>query len=251
MEIYQLIILVILGFVTGIINVLAGGGSNLTLPALMIFGMPADVANATNRVGIFLQGLSGTLAFKKHDQLPLDDFRSMIAPLLGGAILGIFLAAYTPNFLLKYLLLGAMISLSLFSLLHPSALSPLKNEKPHKLKQKPMAWWLLFLSGFYGGFVQAGVGFLLIAVFAGVLRYDLVKTNALKLFAVLIFTFFALIIFALNNQVRWIEGLFLGLGAVFGAYVGVKFALNLSQKALKWIIFTMTIIVSLIAIFKD
>ena len=60
-----LVILALTGLVAGVINTLAGGGSNLTLPALMITGMPADIANATNRVGVFLQCLVGVRGFKK------------------------------------------------------------------------------------------------------------------------------------------------------------------------------------------
>lgn len=251
MEIYQIATLIILGFISGIINTLAGGGSNLTLPALMIFGLPPDIANATNRVGIFLQSISGTLGFKKHGELPLGDFKSMMIPLLLGALIGTLLASYTPNFLLKYLLLGTMITLSLITLFRPSVLAPPQNITPYTVKEKPISWWLLLLSGFYGGFVQAGVGFLLISVFAGVLRYDLVKTNALKVFSALVFTSLALLIFIINDQVDWMAGLILGVGTIFGAYMGVKFAINLNPKLLKWIIFSMTVIVSLVAIFKD
>lgn len=250
MEIYEILTLIILGFIAGIINTIAGGGSNLTLPALMVFGMPPDVANATNRVGVFLQGLSGSLGFKKHGELPLGDFKSMIIPLLLGVFIGAIFASFTPNFYLKYLLLGTMITLSLITLLRPSVLAPEKGTIPFKVSQRPISWWLLLLSGFYGGFVQAGVGFLLISVYTGVLRYDLVKSNALKLFSTLVFTSLALLVFIVNDQVRWIEGLVLGAGTMAGAYFGVRVALHVSQKVLKWIIFAMTLVVSLVAIFK-
>lgn len=250
MEIYQILILIVLGFIAGIINTLAGGGSNLTLPALMIFGLPPDMANASNRVAIFLQSISATVGFKKHKKLPLGDFKSMAIPLLLGALLGTLLASFTPNFILKYLLLGTMITLSIITLFRPSVLAPEEGVTPYKVKEKPLSWWLLLLSGFYGGFVQAGVGFLLISVYAGVLRYDLVKTNALKVFSALVFTTLALGIFILNDQVNWMAGLTLGIGTIFGAYMGVKFAIKLNTKVLKWIIFSMTVVVSLVAIFK-
>lgn len=250
MEIYQILTLIILGFIAGVINTIAGGGSNLTLPALMVFGMPPDVANATNRVGVLLQGVSGSLGFQKHGELPLKDFKSMLIPLVIGVLIGAFFASFTPNFILKYLLLGTMITLSLITLFRPSVLAPEKGTIPFKVKERPVSWWLLLLSGFYGGFVQAGVGFLLISVYAGVLRYDLVKSNALKLFSTLVFTAIALFIFILNDQVRWMEGLVLGIGTIFGAYFGVKFALHANPKVLKWIIFFMTVVVSVVALFR-
>lgn len=251
MEIYEALTLIILGFIAGVINTVAGGGSNLTLPALMIFGMPPDIANATNRVGVFMQGLSGSLGFKKHGELPLGDFKTMLVPLVIGVIAGSFFASFTPTFLLKYLLLGTMITLSLITLLRPSVLAPEEGTVPFKVSEKPSSWWLLLLCGFYGGFVQAGVGFILISVYAGILRYDLVKTNALKLFSTLIFTTLALLVFIYNDQVMWKEGIILGFGTMFGAYFGVKFALNVSPKTLKWIIFAMTVVVSVVAIFRD
>ncbi len=244
----EAIVLCFLGLLAGIINTLAGGGSNLTIPALMVLGMPPDVANATNRVGIFLQALVGTRGFQKNKKLPLGDFKSIATPLLIGAIIGAFCASYAPQNLLKYLLLGAMLAVATIILVRPNVVAPPVGTIPAAMSEKPHAWWWLLLAGFYGGFVQAGVGFILIAAFAGVLRYDLVASNALKTLSTLFFTGIALVIFIANDQVRWMPGLILAVGTMVGAHIGVKMALKISQQSLKWFLFTMTLVASAAAL---
>ena len=94
---------------------------------------------------------------------------------------------------------------------------------------------------FYGGFVQAGVGFILLAALAGSLRYDLVRANALKLVCSLAFTTVALAVFIINDQVLWLPGLMLAIGTMSGAHLAVKFAIKADPQALKWFLLIMTI----------
>lgn len=243
------LMLIALGLVAGVINTLAGGGSNLTVPALMVMGMPPDVANATNRVGVILQAVVGAVGFRKHDKLPTGDFKAIIVPLLLGSLVGGAVASYAPQALLKFLLLGAMLTVATIVLLRPNIIAPPPGSKPHTLAEKPHARWWLLLAGFYGGFVQAGVGFILITAFAGILRYDLLSSNALKVLATVFFTGVALLIFIINDQVRWLPGLILALGTMAGAHIGVKMALNISQQSLKWFLFIMTLAASAAAIY--
>lgn len=247
-SLFEAITLSALGLVAGVINTLAGGGSNLTVPALMVFGMPPDIANATNRVGVILQGIVGAVGFRKHKKLPTHDFKSIIIPLLVGSLLGSLAAAYAPQSLLKYLLLGAMLLVATIILFRPNIIAPPVGTTPYTTAERPQALWLLLLSGFYGGFVQAGVGFILITAFAGILRYDLVASNALKVLSTVFFTAIALVIFIYNDQVRWIPGLILAAGTMIGAHIGVKMALNISQQSLKWFLFIMTLAASAAAI---
>ncbi len=244
----QAITLAVLGIVAGVINTLAGGGSNLTIPALMVLGMPPDIANATNRVGVILQAIIGAKSFRKQKKLPTQDFKAIIIPLLIGAFIGGLVASYAPQVLLKYLLLGAMLTVATIILIRPNVIAPPIGTTPNTIAEKPQAWWWLLAAGFYGGFVQAGVGFILITAFAGVLRYDLISSNALKVLCTIFFTAIALVIFILNDQVRWIPGLILAIGTMIGAVIGVKMALKISQQSLKWFLFVMTLAASAAAI---
>jgi len=235
-------LLIITGLAAGVINTLAGGGSNLTLPALMVMGMPPEVANATNRVGVFLQCLTAVLGFKKHKRLETDDIGPILLPTLIGGAIGSVAASYAPGWILKPLLLGAMLTMALIILIRPSVVAPDPGTPSYKVKDRRFAAWIgLGIAGFYGGFVQAGVGFILIAALAGTLRYDLVRSNALKLICTLAFTAIALTVFIIRDQVQWVPGLILAIGYIAGAHYSVKFAVKAKQTTLKWFLFIMTL----------
>ncbi len=227
------------GVVSGFINTLAGGGSMLTLPALMMLGMPADVANGTNRVGVLMQSLAGAKGFKDQDRLDQRAVLPVLLPTSAGALLGALLASFLPVWLLEPVLLGAMIAMALVMVIRPETVAPVEGTAPFRLADRPAAAIGLFMAGVYGGFVQAGVGFILIAALAGGLRYDLVRTNALKTVCTAVFSLVALAVFAFRGQVWWIPGLVLAAGSIAGAMASVRFAINVSQNTLKWILFAM------------
>ncbi|EAR07492.1 sulfite exporter TauE/SafE family protein [Reinekea blandensis] len=245
LTVWFVVLLATTGFIAGIINTLAGGGSNLTLPALMMMGLPADVANATNRVGVFMQSLVGLKGFHGHGELPLQDARGILIPTLVGGLVGAAIASWMPTTLLKPILLITMISMSVVILLKPATVIPQAGEQPYRVQERRRAAAMLFLAGVYGGFVQAGVGFVLIAAIAGGLRYDLVKTNALKILCTMAFTAVALGLFIVRGQVSWVPGLILAMATMAGAQVGVRLALNVSQRFMKWFLLLMTVAASI------
>jgi len=230
------------GFFAGIINTLAGGGSNLTLPALMVLGLPADIANGTNRVAIVLQCIIGVKGFDKHDALDRAALGPILVPTIMGGLIGALGAAVIPAIHLKPILLFMILSMSAVILVRPSTLAPEEGTPVLSPSKSNKGWWSLFVAGVYGGFVQAGVGFILLAVLAGVLRYDLKRANALKMACTLAFTSVSLIIFALFDQVAWIPGLIMAGGSMTGASLAVKFAVKASQNTIKWFLFLMTLL---------
>jgi len=236
-----IVLLITTGLIAGVINTMAGGGSNLTIPALMIMGLPADIANATNRVGVFLQSLVAIKGFKNHDKLETSDIGPILLPTLIGGIIGAIAASFSPEWILKPLLLSTMVGMALIILISPSTIMPEPGVVPKKVKDSPMAVVTLLLAGFYGGFVQAGVGFILIAALAGSLRYDLVRTNALKMVCTLAFTALALVIFIWQDQILWVPGLILAVGTMVGAALGVRMAIKVQANTLKWFLFIMTL----------
>jgi hypothetical protein len=242
-------LLLLTGLISGFINTIAGGGSMLTLPTLMMLGMPADVANATNRVGVLMQSLTGVKGF--NDQKKLD--KRAIFPVLvltgGGALAGSFLASILPVYMLKPILLGSMLGMGLLMAVRPKTVIDSTGTQSYNLRERPSAGLGLFLSGVYGGFVQAGVGFILIAALAGGLRYDLTRANALKTVCTAVFSAVALFVFTLQGQVWWIPGLMLAAGSILGAIMGVRFSISVDQNTLKWFLFVMVIIACAGAIF--
>ncbi|QYJ86883.1 sulfite exporter TauE/SafE family protein [Shewanella mesophila] len=235
------LLLLATGFLAGIINTLAGGGSNLTLPALMVMGMPAEVANATNRVGVTVQSITALIGFRKHGKLDTHDKGPILVPTILGGFIGAGAAAYAPAGIIKPLLLGTMLIMALIILVKPAMISPALGTPVNKVSQTPSSWIWLTIAGIYGGFVQAGVGFVLLAALAGSLRYDLVRANALKVLCTLMFTLASLVIFIAEDLILWLPGLILAAGTMVGAHIAVKLAIKVSPSTLKWFLFIMTL----------
>lgn len=247
----EAVILVVIGIICGVINVMAGGGSNIMLPVLMIMGYPAQIANATNRVGIFLQSVVGVRGFVKAGKMPVRDLPHILLPTLLGGIVGAFIASFAPAAWIKPLLLSTMLAMAAIMLFVPAVVMPKEGTVPLSVQQggmKARLW--LFLAGVYGGFVQAGVGFVLITAIAGSLRYDLIHSAALKLVCTLVFTGVALLLFAWQGQIDWYTGAILACGNMIGAHYGVHLAVNIHPRRLKQILFLMTLVAVIAAFLK-
>lgn len=229
------------GFLAGGINTVAGGGSNLTLPALMMLGLPADVANGTNRIAVLLQCVVGVSGYDRHKTLDRPAIIPILIPTIAGGVCGALGAALMPNLYLKPVLLGTILTMSLIILIRPSVIAPPPGTPTRSPSDHPWSWWSLFGAGVYGGFVQAGVGFILLGALAGGLRYDLVRANALKMTCALAFTAVAFVVFVAFGQVRWIPGLIVACGSMTGAHLAVKLAVKASQNQIKWFLFLMTL----------
>lgn len=235
------ILLCLTGFVAGGVNTVAGGGSNLTLPVLMMLGLPADLANGTNRVAVMLQCLVGVRGYDKHDSLERAAIGPILVPTLLGGGLGAVLAALLPNLVLKPLLLGTILCMTIVILMRPSMIAHPPGTQALSPSQSRSGWIGLFIAGLYGGFVQAGVGFILLAALAGGLRYDLLRANALKTVCALAFTAVALCVFIVFDLVAWVPGLIVAVGSMTGAQLAVKLAVRASPEAIKWFLFAMTL----------
>ena len=231
--------LVVAGILGGFINTIAGGGSMVTVPALMMLGMPADYANGTNRVGILQQSLTGMRGFNEAGKLEKGAILPMLLPTVSGAVLGALSTTWLPPDILKPVLLGAMVAIALMMLVFPDVVAPPEGTRTYSLRERPIGFVMLFGAGLYGGFVQAGVGFILIAALAAGMRYDLVRTNALKVVCTALFSIAALAVFIGTGRVEWVSGIILAVGMTIGALVSVRFALNIDQRVIKWTLFVM------------
>ena len=241
LDLFSIVILSFTGFIAGGINTVAGGGSNLTLPALMMFGLPADIANGTNRVAILMQSIVGVAGYDKHHTLDRPAIIPILIPTVIGGIIGAVVAAVIPNSFLKPILLGTILTMSVIILIKPDFIAPPPGTPTKSPTEHPGAWWGLFAAGLYGGFIQAGVGFILLAALSGGLRYDLIRANALKMACALAFTVAAVGIFIVFDQVWWTPGIVLAIGSMAGAHLAVKVAVKASQESIKWFLFAMTL----------
>jgi len=221
---WQLPLLTAFGVVAGILNVVAGGGSLLTLPLLLFLGLPAPVANGTNRIAIFCQNIFAMRGFRQQGVFPLRLALLCTLPALFGSYLGASLAVNIDDTLFRQLLAGVMIGVLLLT-----ALDPAKRWRRDELPMTRLRLVLLLLTffvvGVYGGFVQAGVGFIIIA---GLLPHglDLVRINAVKVIVIFAFTIVALAVFISHGQVDYGLGLALALGNSVGGAIGSHLAVK-------------------------
>jgi uncharacterized protein len=225
MSITEIIILIIAGIIVGFINTLSGGGSVISLSLLFILGLPADIANGTNRISIFFQTLSSVGSFTK--QKMFDSLKPVWLgiPATIGAVLGAWVAVDIDKKTIEFSMAIAMVIMVFFLFYKPDKWL---KEKPAMLTRK-LKWWqylIFFAVGFYGGFIQVGVGyFLLMALVVGV-GYDLVKANAVKNLIVFFYAIFALLVFMIDGKVDYLYGILLSVGSIIGAllasYLAVK-----------------------------
>lgn len=233
------------GLAAGVINVIAGGGSFLTLPALIFFGLPPTVANATNRIGILAQNVAAVWAFQRHRVMLWRWALTASVPAVVGSAVGAWLALEVSDEAFRKVLAFLMVAITLWSLLgdrsegpaHPADAAP-PRPTPRRLAVIAVGF---FGVGVYGGFVQAGVGFLILAVlaFAGL---DLVRGNAIKVLAALLFTVVPFAIFWWHGQIVWIPGAVLGAGNLLGALAGVRLTVLKGHRWVKGVV-TATVIV--------
>lgn len=213
------------GFLAGIINTLAGNGSAITLTLLISMGLDANVANATNRVGVLLQTLTAALSLKRSKRtyvLIKQSFWYYIPTILG-SLGGAFLAVEIHPEYLK-IIIGVLMIFILFTLL----LQPKKwliNTDPSKNKRTPLQWIIFFAIGFYGGFIQMGIGILILSSLVLLVHYSLRDANIIKLMVALVMIIPAFLIYVWSGDIRWLPGLVLALGAGLGAWFGTRYVL--------------------------
>lgn len=226
----EIIALLALGGIAGFINVLSAGGSMLTLPLLMFLGLPPQVANGTNRVAIILQSTTAVAGFRRLGHGNLRVSLLLAVPAVLGSLLGAWVATWVADEVFERVLIIAMVGASVFMLL-PQPRIDTTPLTPDRIG--PVIYVALFLIGVYGGFIQVGVGALFLVVLYRLLRIDLRQVNVFKVAIILMYTAPALLVFAVNGQVRWGMGLVLAAGNITGAFVAVR--VNLSEKGAQWV----------------
>lgn len=243
--ILQAALIIVIGFISGFINTVAGGGSLITLPVLIFMGMPGAVANGTNRVAILAQNIFAVGGFNsKGIKLPFPYSLYLGLASLVGGYLGATLAIDLDDDLFNRILAVIMI-LVVLSIVFESRKKKEIREERLSVKHQALGILAFFFLGIYGGFIQAGIGFLVIAVLTNINHFNLVKTNYVKVFAAIVYTGIAVLVFALEGKIMWVEGLILAVGQGFGGWYASRWSVD---KGEVWIKRVMIITVSILAV---
>ncbi len=212
------------GAVAGVLNILAGGGSLLTLPVLIFLGLPAPVANGTNRVALFFQNIVAVSSFRRDGQLPLKLALMCTPSAVLGSLLGARLAVTMSDDLFKQILAGVMMLVVALMVVDPSRRWRLEPRAITRARGAVIVA-SFFGVGVYGGFVQAGVGFLIISSLL-IHGLDLVRINAIKVTVVLFYMVSSLAVFVAHGKVHWGLGIALALGNSLGGWLGARLAVK-------------------------
>lgn len=221
------------GAVAGVINALAGSGSLITLPALVMLGLPSPVANGTNRVGNLVQCLIGAETYRRGGRLDAGRVHWFVWPTVTGALVGAWLASRLGPEGMDTAIGLVMVGMLGILWLEPSQW--LRSESSTE-EGRPPAWQfaVFFAAGIYGGFIQAGVGIMLLAALVLGAGYEVVEANATKLVVAAVMTGGALAVFAARGLVHWKYGALMAVGQGLGAWAGASFAVEHARARL-WI----------------
>lgn len=232
MELQSSLLLLGVGIIAGLINIGAGGGSSLTLPTLIFLGLDSAMANGTNRIALIIQNIFAITGFQQEKQNEFKQSFKYALFTLPGAVAGAILAVRLNDVLFQRILAVIMVLIVLTLFLPKTA-----ERKSAIIGKKP---WIIYLAllgaGFYGGFIQVGVGFILMATLFHLVGLTLVKVNVHKVFIVLLYTIPALLIFILTDNVNWKYGLILAVGNGIGGWISARVSVKKGESYIRVIL---------------
>lgn len=231
--------LALAGVVGGMANTLAGGGSFVILPILIGLGLSPGVANATSRVGVLAHGSAAAWTFARARAMPGDLVLRVAPTMCVGALGGAWLATRLDDELLRPLFGVMLVAWAVLLIVRPGRFL---QAPPQPIPAGPLAQLLALLIGVYGGFLQAGVGFPLMALFVSMLGHSTLRANAAKVAVVFIYTLLAMAVFAAAGQVAWREGVILALGMMCGGLLGARLQLHVGPGLVRWAMVVMVAI---------
>jgi hypothetical protein len=221
------------GIIASFINIMAGGGSLLTLGSMMLIGLDAPVANGTNRIGLLIEGLAGLTAYRVERKGDIRTSLRLGLFALPGAVIGAIFAINVSNALFQRILAVVMIVV-LLTLVLPKKQA--RSVQASGRRKSVVIYPIMFVIGLYGGFIQAGVGFLIMAALRHLLHLNLIEINEHKLYIVLLYTVPILFIFGVTHNIHWLCAACLAAGNALGAWISVKISVKKGEGVIKLVL---------------
>ncbi len=228
---YEYLLIIGVGFLAAFLNTVGGGGSLFSVPILTFMGLPITMANATSRVAILFQNFFAVGGFRsKGVELPWPYSLYLGLASLGGGLIGSLLASKVADAVFSKIFVGVMI-FSVILIVY----DPFKSKGEEKLnfKSQLIGGICFFFIGIYGGFIQAGIGFLVIAVLSLVNNLSLVKSNYVKVFAAIVYTGVSVAVFAYEAKIVWATGLILAIGHAMGGWYASRWSVKAGEVWIK------------------
>ena len=225
-------ILVLVGCIVGVINTMAGGGSLITLPILIFLGLPSNVANGTNRIGLIMTAFSANMGFKSKgvSTYPFNVYIGLFA--LIGSLIGAYIAVDINDKIFNRTLSVIMIIVIILILFSPKILIGDLNERLSG-KNLVVSCFVFFFIGIYGGFVNAGIGVIIMLFLNLYNKMNLGRVNATKSVVIVIYSIGAFLTFLFNDLVNFGYGFALGFGTLFGAWWSSRYSVIRGEGIIK------------------
>lgn len=217
-------LLILAGFLVGVVNTFAGSGTAISYSFFMLLGLPPQLANGTIRIGVVMQTLAASWNFFKNDKLDIHNGLKISVPIVLGSIAGAQIAVSINQEIFRKLLIVIM-----FILLFLIFYKPEKWLRGVNKQKKQVKWWhyiIYFWVGMYGGFIHIGVGIFLLAALVLISGYDLVNANGIKVFVVFLYSPFVLAVFILNGQIDYLMGGIAAIGNLLGGITASHLAVK-------------------------
>jgi len=238
-----ILLLLIAGFLTGVVNTFAGSGTAISYSVLIFLGIPITTANGTIRMGVVLQTLAAAFTFYKKNTLNIRYGFLLAIPVTVGSVIGAQTAVTINKDVFENIAASVMLIMLFFIVLKPEKWI---KEQSDKVLQMPKIWhYLVYLViGFYGGFIHIGVGIFLLAALVLLSGFNLLYANALKIFIVFIYSPFVLAVFMLNKQVDYSVGFIVSIGNLLGGIIASYYAVKKGANFIRWILILVLLIFS-------
>ena len=227
------------GLAAGTVNSIAGGGSLFTLPLLIFLGLPPTVANATNRIAVLSGGIGASETFRRSGLVPVAWLKLAAPPALIGAVLGTGAALIVPDLAFQRILSVVLVLAAGWLFWNPIRPPDAGRHFPPAGTARWISRAAFFLVGVYGGFIQAGVGFIVLTI-TSANGLDLIRGNAVKAPLVFLFTLATVVLFTYSGMINWGMGLALAAGQILGATFGVRLQILKGQD---WVRHVLTLII--------
>ncbi|WP_373071187.1 sulfite exporter TauE/SafE family protein [Gemmatimonas sp.] len=237
MTLFEALLLVGGGLAAGWINAVAGGGSILTVPLLVLAGVPGNDANGSNRIGILTSNMAAAISFRRLGVGGLSHASTVIAPVVVGSLIGSTAISRLTDETFETVFGLLMVPLIILSVRKP------------KIKEGGPTWSrstivvVFFFIGLYGGAIQAGVGLVLLAALTRA-GFDLITANNIKVVVTLVVTAVALPVFILNGQIAWLPALVLAVGFTGGGWLGARSAVRGGERLIRIVMLIATAVLA-------
>lgn len=240
---FDFFLICFLGFIAAMVDAIAGGGGLISLPALLMVGVPPHLALGTNKFAASMASLNSSITYARSGKVTFSLVKWQIPFTLIGALLGSWTVLSVSSDFLSKAVLVLILIVGIYTLLHNNL--GLENQfKGLNVKNISIGCFFAFALGFYDGFFGPGTGSFLIFSFIALYGFDFVTASANS--KVLNFTsnIVSLLIFALHGKILFLYGIPMALFMIIGSYVGTKLAIQRGAQLVKPIFIIMSLLVA-------